>query len=125
MTAAALIIALGSGLMWAADSGEPQRNNITAPTLMDVKAPSTLGGSTVTLHVYAEDADALWRQAIEAGARVTMPLESQFWGERYGQLVDPFGHRWSISMQVKMSLEQIEAKRKAAMSAFQRGDHPN
>ena len=50
----------------------------------------------VTLHLQVSDADALWTKAIDAGATVTMALEDQFWGDRYGQLQDPFGHRWSI-----------------------------
>ena len=50
----------------------------------------------VTLHLQVEDADALWQQAVAAGATVLMPLEDQFWGDRYGQLRDPFGHRWSV-----------------------------
>ena len=55
----------------------------------------------VTLHLQVEDADALWTQAVAAGASVTMALEDQFWGDRYGQLQDPFGHRWSIGAPVK------------------------
>jgi PhnB protein len=55
----------------------------------------------VTLHLQVTDPDALWQQAIGAGASVTMPLEDQFWGDRYGQLQDPFGHRWSIGAPVK------------------------
>jgi PhnB protein len=55
----------------------------------------------VTLHLQVADADALWQQAVAAGANVTMPLEDQFWGDRYGQLQDPFGHRWSIGAPVK------------------------
>lgn len=50
----------------------------------------------VTLHLQVTDADATWNQALEAGASVAMPLEDQFWGDRYGVLRDPFGHRWSI-----------------------------
>jgi PhnB protein len=57
----------------------------------------------VTLHLQVEDADALWTQAVAAGATVTMPLEDQFWGDRYGQVQDPFGHRWSIGAPVKAS----------------------
>jgi PhnB protein len=52
--------------------------------------------SGVTLHLQVEDADALWTRALAAGAHVVMPLEDQFWGDRYGQIHDPFGHRWSI-----------------------------
>ena len=50
----------------------------------------------ITLHLQVGDADAVFNKAVEAGATVTMPLEDQFWGDRYGQLQDPFGHRWSI-----------------------------
>jgi PhnB protein len=55
----------------------------------------------VTLHLQVPDADALWQQAVGAGATVTMALEDQFWGDRYGQVQDPFGHRWSIGAPVK------------------------
>lgn len=55
----------------------------------------------VTLHLQAEDADALWAQAVNAGASVIMALQDQFWGDRYGQVQDPFGHRWSIGAPVK------------------------
>lgn len=60
--------------------------------------------SGVTLHLQVEDADAVWTQAIGAGANVIMPLEDQFWGDRYGQLQDPFGHHWSIGA----ALEPLE-----------------
>lgn len=52
--------------------------------------------SGVTLHLQVPDADAAWTRAVDAGAEVTMELADQFWGDRYGQLRDPFGHRWSI-----------------------------
>jgi PhnB protein len=52
--------------------------------------------SGVTLHLQVEDADELWTDALAAGASVIMPLEDQFWGDRYGQIEDPFGHHWSI-----------------------------
>jgi PhnB protein len=80
-----------------------------------------LGTSTVTLHIYSKDAEKLWQQAISAGAKVTMSMEDQFWGERYGQLADPFGHRWSISKRVKMEAKEMDAKRKAAMTMFEKG----
>lgn len=48
------------------------------------------------LHLYVSDADTIWNQAVAAGASVEMPLADQFWGDRYGQLRDPFGHAWSI-----------------------------
>jgi PhnB protein len=88
------------------------------------KSPVSLGSTTVTLHIYTENVDGLWQQAIQAGAKVVLPLDNQFWGERYGMLVDPFGHQWSMSMVIKMSPEEMAAKRKAAMSMFSKGEHP-
>ena len=90
----------------------------------EMKSPTSIGTSTVTLHIYSRNAEKLWKQAISAGAKVTMPMENQFWGERYGQLADPFGHRWSISKHIRMSVEEMETKRKAAMAMFQQGQHP-
>lgn len=81
----------------------------------ETKSPISLGASTVTLHIYVRDVNKLWEQAITAGARIAMPLNNQFWGERYGQIVDPFGHRWSLSQQVRMSQEEMQALEKASM----------
>jgi PhnB protein len=62
--------------------------------------PEFTGGmkppASVTLHLQVEDADAWWDRAVGAGCTVKMPLDDQFWGDRYGQLQDPFGHSWSI-----------------------------
>jgi PhnB protein len=55
----------------------------------------------VTLHIQTEDADQWWERALAAGATVRMPLDNQFWGDRYGQLDDPFGHHWSIGGPLK------------------------
>jgi uncharacterized glyoxalase superfamily protein PhnB len=55
------------------------------------------GRSPVTLHLYVTDADAAFARAVEAGAKVAMPLADMFWGDRFGKLVDPFGHHWSIA----------------------------
>ncbi|KAB2850644.1 MAG: VOC family protein [Hyphomicrobiaceae bacterium] len=63
--------------------------------------PKTLKGSPVTIHLYVEDADATVAKAVAAGAKVTMPLADQFWGDRYGQIEDPFGHRWSIATHLR------------------------
>jgi uncharacterized glyoxalase superfamily protein PhnB len=66
--------------------------------------------SPVVLHIYTEDADALFARALEAGATVRMPLENTFWGDRYGQLTDPFGHAWSIATHLQdLSPEEIKA----------------
>jgi PhnB protein len=59
--------------------------------------PQALKGTPVTLHLYVKDVDAALQQAVAAGAQVTMPAADMFWGDRYGQVVDPFGHRWSIA----------------------------
>lgn len=59
--------------------------------------PKALKGTPVTLHLYVKDVDAAMKQAVAAGAQVTMPVADMFWGDRYGQVVDPCGHRWSIA----------------------------
>jgi uncharacterized glyoxalase superfamily protein PhnB len=59
--------------------------------------PIALKGSPVTIHLYVEDVDVVVAQAVAVGARVTMPLADMFWGDRYAQLEDPFGHRWSVA----------------------------
>ena len=90
----------------------------------DVRSPASLGTSTVTLHVYTGEVNKLWDQAMSAGAKIVMPLNNQFWGERYGQLSDPFGHRWSLSQQVKMSEEEMQALEKASMEMLAQDERP-
>ena len=90
----------------------------------DTKSPTSAGATTFNLQVYSKDVNKLWERAVKAGAKPTMPLEDQFWGERYGKLQDPFGHIWSVSMVVKMSEAEKEAKRQAAFAAFEKGEHP-
>ena len=63
---------------------------------MGTRSPQTVGGTSTTLMIYVKDVDAAFRRAVEAGAKVTMPLADQFWGDRYGQLSDPFGHNWAM-----------------------------
>ncbi|MGH3656231.1 MAG: VOC family protein [Micromonosporaceae bacterium] len=60
--------------------------------------PQAIGGSPVTIHLRLPlaDVDTVWQRAVDAGATVTMPLEDRFWGDRYGEFTDPFGHRWSL-----------------------------
>lgn len=64
---------------------------------MGAVGPLKLGGSAVVIHLYVNDVDAAMAQAAAAGATVTMPAADMFWGDRYGQLTDPFGHRWSLA----------------------------
>jgi PhnB protein len=59
--------------------------------------PAELGGTPVTLHVYVPDVDALYEAALAAGAHGIMAPNDAFWGDRYAQLVDPYGHRWSLA----------------------------
>ena len=68
---------------------------------MGVVAPPTLGGSPVVLALDVSDADAAFSRAVDAGASVRQPLGDMFWGERHGQLEDPFGHRWNISQHLR------------------------
>ena len=63
--------------------------------------PKSLKGSPVTLHLYVEDVDAFVAHAAAAGAKITMPLQDMFWGDRYCKLEDPFGHQWSIATHVR------------------------
>ena len=80
--------------------------------------PKALKGSPVTIHLYVEDADATVAQAAKAGAKVTMPVAEMFWGDRYGQLEDPFGHRWSIGTHVRdLTPEQIQEGMKSMQKA--------
>ena len=63
--------------------------------------PNKLKGTPVTLHMYVQDVDQAFAQAVDAGAAVKMSVENQFWGDRYGIVTDPFGHSWSLATHVK------------------------
>ena len=63
--------------------------------------PKALKGSPVVIHLYVDDVDAFTARAVAAGAKVTMPVADMFWGDRYAQLEDPFGHRWSVATHVR------------------------
>ena len=83
---------------------------------MDVVSPHTVGGTSTVLQLYTEDVDALWTRAVDAGAQVLHPLQDQFWGDRHGQLTDPFGHRWGLATHVRdVSPEEVA---RAAAAAF-------
>jgi uncharacterized glyoxalase superfamily protein PhnB len=71
--------------------------------------PKALKGSPVAIHLFVEDVDAAVAQAVAAGAKITMPIAEMFWGDRYGQLVDPFGHRWSVATHTRdLSREEMQ-----------------
>jgi uncharacterized glyoxalase superfamily protein PhnB len=76
-------------------------------------SPATLGGTAVTLHLYVDDVDAVFDRAIEAGATVLSPVADRFWGDRYGILADPFGHRWSIASRIE-DLSPRDLQKRAA-----------
>jgi uncharacterized glyoxalase superfamily protein PhnB len=81
---------------------------------MGGKSPQSLGGTPVSINIYVEDVDRLFNQAVSAGATVAMPLKDKFWGDRYGQMVDPFGHKWALgSHKDDVSPEEMEKRGKA------------
>ena len=63
--------------------------------------PKSLKGSPVTIHLYVENVDAFVKRAVDAGAKITMPVADMFWGDRYGKLEDPFGHHWSVATHIR------------------------
>ncbi|AHC27256.1 MULTISPECIES: VOC family protein [Mycobacteriaceae] len=65
------------------------------------ETPKSLGGTPVTIHLVVTDVDAAFARATEAGAEVVMPIEDMFWGDRYGVVRDPFGHKWSLGQPVR------------------------
>ena len=65
------------------------------------RSPQAIGGTAVVIHLMVPDVDAAFDKAIAAGATVVMPVGDMFWGDRYGQVEDPFGHRWSMATPVK------------------------
>lgn len=81
-------------------------------------SPTTLKGSCVCIHLYVDNADALFNRAVAAGAKPTMPMTDMFWGDRYGKVTDPFGHEWSIAThQRDVTPEEIGQ----AAAAFMKG----
>lgn len=79
------------------------------------KTPQTLGGTSVRITLETDDADALVERAVARGAKVIMPVADMFWGARYGQIIDPFGHVWGINQQLQ---EQSEQETNAAAREF-------
>ena len=84
--------------------------------------PKSLKGTPVTIHLYVEDVDALVARAVKAGAKVTMPVADQFWGDRYGKLEDPFGHHWSVATHVRdVSMEEVQSAMRQMAKSMQKG----
>ncbi len=94
------VIQIGDSLLMLADEFPQSKCGISSP--------QSLKGSTTMLHLYVEDVDTAFNKAVKAGAKVIMPVSDAFWGDRYGQLEDPFGHLWSIAThKVDLSKEEI------------------
>jgi PhnB protein len=79
------------------------------------QSPKGLKGTPVTLHQYVADCDAAIKRAADAGATVMMPAGDMFWGDRYGVVVDPFGHKWAFATHIK---DTTPAEMQAAMKTF-------
>jgi uncharacterized glyoxalase superfamily protein PhnB len=78
------------------------------PAWPQFKSAETMGGSPISMHMYVPDVDATFKQAVAAGAKVEMPVEDAFWGDRYGKVRDPFGYVWGIATRVKeLSKDEI------------------
>ena len=79
-------------------------------------SPQALKGTPVSLYVYVEDVDAAFKQALAAGATTEMLVQDMFWGDRYGKLTDPFGHKWQIAThKEELTAEEISRRAAAAM----------
>jgi PhnB protein len=84
---------------------------------MGAVSPQTLGGTPVSINLYVEDCDAVFKRATTAGARVEQPLTDMFWGDRYGKLTDPFGHKWGIATHKEdVSKPEIEKRAREWLS---------
>jgi PhnB protein len=87
--------------------------------MQNAKSPKELGGTTVSIFMYVEDVDAVYKQAIDAGANSTMEPDDMFWGDRFGALIDPFGHAWAIATHIEdIPPEEMEERGRAAMAAM-------
>lgn len=83
---------------------------------MGIVSPLTVGGTATVLQIYTDDVDSLWSRAVAAGAEVRHPLADMFWGDRHGQIADPFGHRWNLAQHLRdVPSEEIAS---AAAEAF-------
>jgi PhnB protein len=101
-------IRIGDSVVMLADEA-PERG---------VKSPQTLGGTSSGMALYVEDCDALFKRAVEAGAKVDRPLADQFYGDRSGTVIDPFGHRWTIATHIEdVSPEEAERRMKQQMAS--------
>ena len=102
-------IKIGDSIIMLADEA-PER---------DVKSPSALGGSPVGICLYVTNVDAMFDAAIAAGGKALFPVKNQFYGDRSGTLIDPFGHKWTVATHVEdVAPEEMGARAEAAMKEF-------
>ena len=84
------------------------------------KAPSSLGGSSGSLFVYVPNVDASWKRAVDAGCRGVMPPTDMFWGDRFGRVIDPYGHHWGLATH-KEDVGPAEMKKRSAAAMAEMG----
>lgn len=83
---------------------------------MGILSPLSVGGASVVFNIRSEDVNALWERAVGAGAEIWSPLQDAFWGDRHGQVTDPFGHRWGLAQHLRdVPADEIA---RAAAAAF-------
>ena len=83
---------------------------------MGAKSPKTIGGAASSLHVYVRDVDTTTQTAVEAGGQLIRPVKNQFYGDRSGSIIDPFGHIWSIATHIEDVSPEEMNKRMAKMA---------
>jgi PhnB protein len=77
---------------------------------MGVVSPLTVGGLYSALSIHTADVEALWERAVQAGAEIVQPLQDMFWGDRHGEIIDPFGHKWALEQHVRdVPAEEVRA----------------
>jgi PhnB protein len=87
-------------------------------------SPQSLGGTAVSLHIYVDDVDSAFKRATDAGAKEERAVQDQFYGDRSGTLLDPFGHRWSLATHVEDVSEEEMKRRMAEFSKAQQAAQP-
>jgi PhnB protein len=86
------------------------------------RSPLSLGGSPVSIFLYVEDVDSVYKQAVSAGAKADLPPQDMFWGDRFGRLTDPFGHDWALATHVEdVAPEEMKERADKAMAQMAQG----
>ena len=115
----------GKGVMHAAlkiGNSMLMLGNEFPPTCL---SPKSRGGTSVSLYLYVENADAAFERAVKAGCTVKMPMADQFWGDRFGQVEDPFGHQWSFATHKQdLTKDQIAANARTFFANMAKQSEP-